>query len=130
MIRIFFLILFPAIISAADKHHEKEYVAVWCGQRGGVTEYVLPDKTRVDCLLPEYAVEFDYAKKWAESIGQALHYGAMTGRKPAVVLIIKDIEKEARYIKRLEDVAVKQGITVWAVRDYEIFPELISCPVE
>jgi hypothetical protein len=125
-----FAFILAFYLSSADTYHEKDYVAVWCAREGGVTEVVLADKTRVDCLLPEYAVEFDYAKKWAESIGQALHYGSMTGRKPAVVLIIKDIKKETRYIKRLEEVAAKQGIIVWAVRDYEIFPELISCPIE
>lgn len=32
-------------------------------------EYKNHDKTRVDCLTETHAVEFDFAKKWAESSG-------------------------------------------------------------
>lgn len=52
-------------------------------------EYKLEDNTRVDCLTPDYAVEFDFASKWAESIGQSLYYAQKTKRKPAVVLIMQ-----------------------------------------
>ena len=41
-----------------DKKHEKHYQAEWCADRG-VTEYVLPDRTRVDCLTEKHAIEFD-----------------------------------------------------------------------
>ena len=37
-----------------------------------------------------YAVEFDFAEKWAEAVGQALYYALKTGKKPAVVLIMED----------------------------------------
>lgn len=36
-------------------------------------EYVLPDRTRVDCLTDEYAIEIEFAENWAESIGQAMY---------------------------------------------------------
>jgi len=45
-------------------------------EAGGVIEYVLQDKTRVDCLTEEHAIEFDFANHWAESIDQALYYVA------------------------------------------------------
>jgi len=107
-------------LSAADTYHEKDYAAAWCAREGGITEYVLPDKTRVDCLLPGYAVEFDYGKKWAESIGQALYYGLMTHRAPGVVLIVTDPMKEFQFIARLRAVADIYGIRVWVIGD-EIF---------
>ena len=67
--------------------NEAYYVTNWCHPSFGQREFLLWDKTRVDCLTKDYAIEFDFAKKWAESAGQALYYGKMTGKKPAVVLI-------------------------------------------
>ncbi len=82
------------------KSHLKEadYVNMYCK---GIIEYQLPDRTRVDCLTDEYAIEYDWAKKWAESIGQAMYYSAMTGRKPAVAIIIKN-PYERVYIERIK----------------------------
>ena len=76
---------------------EADYVNMYCK---GIIEYQLPDRTRVDCLTEEYAIEFDWAKKWAESIGQAMYYSQMTGKKPAVAIIIKNPE-ERIYINRI-----------------------------
>ena len=52
----------------------------------------------------DMAVEFDFANKWAECIGQALYYGQKTNRTPACVLIIenptKDFEiRRTRYLR-------------------------------
>ena len=51
------------------------------------------------------AVEFDFANKWAESIGQALHYQYMTGRKGKVVLILENPQKQMCYFKRVENLS-------------------------
>lgn len=107
-------------LSSSDTHHEKDYVAAWCARESGITEYVLPDRARVDCLLKDYAIEFDFGKKWAESIGQALYYGLMTGRAPGVVLIVTDPLREFQFIARLRAVADRYGIRVWIVGD-EVF---------
>ncbi|WP_171018846.1 hypothetical protein ACONUD_00725 [Microbulbifer harenosus] len=53
-----------------------DYQLPWCETAGGVAEYVLPDRTRVDCLTETHAMEFDFAPKWAEAIGQALYYAS------------------------------------------------------
>lgn len=81
------------------KMQEKDYVNKYCN---GIKEYMLPDRTRIDCLTDEYAIEFDYAKKWAESIGQSLYYAKKTGKKPAVAIII-DGEKDLKYIQRIKE---------------------------
>jgi len=47
----------------------------------------LPDKSRIDCLTKDYAIEYDFSDKWAEAIGQSLHYGLIARKKPGVVLI-------------------------------------------
>ena len=33
--------------SKTHKYYEKDYQNVWCQANGGVSEYILPDKTRV-----------------------------------------------------------------------------------
>ena len=69
-----------------------------------VSDKRFQDKTRVDCLTKDYAIEFDFAKKWAESAGQALYYGKMTGKKPAVVLIL-EAPSDLKYVKRVEKIS-------------------------
>ena len=103
-------------------YHEAEYQKAWCDKRGGVMEYELPDKTRVDCLLPDLAVEFDFANKWAECIGQALYYSKMTGKQPACVLIMENGEKDLKYLKRLRKAAYKKGVNM---RTFTLKPEYL-----
>ena len=81
----------------------------------GRSEYRLDDGTRIDCLTDTHAIEFDFAKKWAESIGQALYYAMKTGKRAGVVLIIENAQKEQRYLKRLQSVACRYGISVWTL---------------
>lgn len=105
----------PEFATDIDKFREKDYVEAYCK---GQIEYKLKDKTRVDCLTDEYAIEFDWGKKWAESIGQSLYYAKMTGKKPAVALIIKS-PKELIYAKRIE--LVDKNIKVFVIKsnDYQ-----------
>ena len=74
-------------------------------------EYENKDKTRVDCLTKKEAVEFDFANKWHESIGQALHYGIMTGKKPMVVLILEN-QEQMKYYERIKKIAKKYRMKV------------------
>ena len=39
------------------KFYEKDYQNYWCRANGGVTEVILPDKARVDCVTKTHAVE-------------------------------------------------------------------------
>lgn len=98
-----------AVKSQDLKWHEKDYVNQYCD---GTVEYTLPDKTRVDCLTDEYAIEFDYAKKWAESIGQSLYYAKKTGKKPAVAIIISK-ESDKKYLQRIKD--AYEDITIFEI---------------
>jgi len=93
------------------KKNEKYYQTIMCNKLGGKIEYVLFDKTRVDCLTKKYAIEVDWAKKWAESIGQSLYYAEITHKKPAVGLIVGD-SKDQKYLKRLKRVANKLDIKI------------------
>ncbi len=117
--RIIFILLIPflfvACSSTQKKYHEKHYQTQLCDKLGGEMEVVLNDRTRVDCLTNEYAIEVDFAKKWAESIGQSLYYAHMTGRRPAVGLIVDD-GKDERYLKRLDVIARKYGIEIFVIK--------------
>lgn len=94
---------------------EKAYQEQWCKERGQV-EYVLPDKTRCDCLTETHAVEFDFGSKWAEAIGQSLYYSLQTGKRAGVVLILEGA-KDHKYWVRLNSII--QGfslpIDTWAI---------------
>ena len=85
-----------------EKLSEKDYVNLTCE---GKIEYVLEDSTRIDCLTDEYAIEYDWAKKWAESVGQSLYYSKMTNKKPAVAIILNS-DNDEKYIKRIEKIGL------------------------
>ncbi len=97
------------------KMKEAYYVSQWCRDDFGKTEFLLWDNTRVDCLTKDYAIEFDFAKKWAESVGQSLYYAKMTGKKPAVALILTDLS-DYRYVKRVE--RLDNGIKIFLVKAF------------
>lgn len=94
---------------------ESYYVNQWCTSDFGRKEAILWDMTRVDCLAKDYAIEFDFAKKWAESVGQALYYAKMTGKKPAVTLILTS-PTDYRYVKRVE--RLDNGLKIFLVKAY------------
>ena len=94
---------------------EADYQKAWCTSDFGKMEHVLPDRARVDCLTKDYAIEFDFAKKWAESVGQALYYGKATDRQPAVVLILEKPE-DIKYVNRIEK--IDAGIKIFLIKTY------------
>jgi hypothetical protein len=72
----------------------------WCKKVKGQEEVVLSDGSRCDCLTQTHAVEVEFAKKWAEAVGQSLHYSALTGKRAKILLIIKK-PKDMIYYTRL-----------------------------
>lgn len=89
------------------EHNEEAYQYAWCSAHNGTMEYENKDYTRVDCLTDKHAVEFDFANKWHESIGQALHYSVMTGKRAKVVLILDNPKAQMIYYKRIKKIAKK-----------------------
>lgn len=106
------IILLLPLAANASPHHEREYQENWCTLAGGTVEFVLPDRARVDCLTRTHAVEVDFARKWAEAVGQALYYSIETGKSPGILLIMEE-KGDERYLKRLMAVTGATGITVW-----------------
>jgi hypothetical protein len=91
---------------------EKDYQLAWCAQIGGQAEVRLADGTRVDCLTDEFAIEVDFAPKWAEAIGQSLYYAKLTGRRPGILLIMEK-PGDARYRQRLEQLQPDLKFHLW-----------------
>lgn len=106
-------------VQAKHLHYEKEYQQAWAEKNNAEVEVVLDDGARVDCVTEEYAIEFDFANKWAESIGQSLYYALKTDKKPAVVLIMENPEREEKYYNRLKTVADQYGITIFKMFSLE-----------
>jgi hypothetical protein len=77
----------------------------------------MPDNTRCDCLTKEYAIEFDFAEKWAEAIGQSLFYALQTNKKAGIGLIIEK-PKDYKFWLRLNSTIMhhKLPIRTWIVQ--------------
>ena len=100
---------------ASHLYKESYYQKKWCDSWHGVMEYRLSDDTRVDCSTKTYAVEFDFAPKWAESVGQSLYYAQETNKKPAIVLILEK-DSDFKYFKRTKKLAQKYDIQLWYMK--------------
>ena len=105
------LFLTPLQIQAKHLYKESVYQDYWCNKQGGILEYELNDKSRVDCLLPDMAVEFDFARKRDECLGQALRYSAYTKKPPACCLIIEK-KKDYKYYYQLRYTIQKKDLNV------------------
>lgn len=82
-------------------HSEASYQYAWAEKNNAVCEYHNDDGTRVDCLTDTHAIEFDFANKWAESVGQALYYQYKTGKRAKIILILENPQKEIIYFNRV-----------------------------
>jgi nucleoside 2-deoxyribosyltransferase len=102
--KVFLLLIcvFLATPAFAQDNPESYYRDKFCGNVGGQSEYPLPDGTRVDCLAQN---------KWAEAIGQSLHYARMTKRQPGIVIVVKTLP-DVRFLTRLVNVIVSQGLDI------------------
>ena len=118
------LIFFSFTLQANAKKKEKYYQDIHCSNIGGMAEYKLENKTRIDCLTDTRAIEHDFAHKWVECAGQAIYYAEKINiicdnlsddekeklpfsceyeKKPACALI--GTEKQfKRYIPRIETI--------------------------
>jgi len=106
---VLFLLSFTPLIAAGETESEAckrlapKYHTV-------AIDAVLPDESRVDLLSPTHAWEVDWAHKWSEGVGQSLLYSIWTGKKPGLILLVKDRRKEKHFILRAKLVCEKVGI--------------------
>lgn len=123
VILILIILVSPTTYSKEPKrrvYFEKDYQKYWCDKNCGTTEVISPDKARVDCVTDTHAIEFDFANKWAESIGQAIYYSVELEKKAGVVLIVEDKIKDQRYINRLLKANQKLNMDIWYIYPEDI----------
>jgi len=111
LITILLILIAGKAIAQPEKYYQEKYCK-------GVTEYVLHDRTRVDCLTEDHAIEYDFGKKWHQAIGQSLGYAFETGKKAGIVLIINK-DSHYKYWIKLNSVIdhYKLPIDTWIIRE-------------
>lgn len=106
------LLIFSATHAVAGTvQSESWYRDRWCAAAGGQREVRLDDGTRVDCLTGDLAIEFDFAQKWAEAIGQSLHYAHRTGKGAGIVFILKR-PGDVRYVTRAMEIIAAYSLPI------------------
>ena len=84
------LLLVEVLPTTSVAHDERQWQSQYC--EGMKLEKHLPSGGQVDCLSPEYAIEVEWAEKWAEAVGQSLYYADATARKPGIILLCEKSE--------------------------------------
>jgi len=103
------LLFFVGTCSAQELKTERDYQLHLNKIFQGKVEHRLQDNTRVDILTDDLAIEVDFASKWFEGIGQALHYAALTNKTPAVILIVEN-DQDEKYVTAALNVARKMSL--------------------
>lgn len=113
---LFLLLLLIPLLIGATKKKEIDYQKEWCEQRKGQMEVSMRNGTRCDCLTTNYAVEFDFASKWLEAVGQSLNYAHQSGRQAGIVLICRS-RKDVDKLGFLRDLIISYSlpIKVWSM---------------
>lgn len=105
------IIVSACMANAKSLHPEKWYQERWCKANCGRAEVVFEDQTRCDCVTSTHAIEFDFGAKWAEAIGQALHYSIQAEKKAGIVLILEK-PGDDRYWDRLKTIIDHFGLPI------------------
>ena len=112
-------LILSSSVEAKHLYREADYQASWCNYHKGTMEVELDDFTRCDCETRRNAIEFDFANKWAESVGQSLHYALKLHKKAGIVLIMENPEKDTYYLQRVLKLAKKYKIDVWTMKSLD-----------
>jgi len=100
-------------IARGRSEPEAKYQLRAAKRLGGKTEVVLFDGTRADIVTMSWAIEVDFADKWAEAVGQSLYYAAVTQKEPGIVLILENRGRDAKYVQRCLVLCHKLNIKLW-----------------
>ena len=112
------LLLFKLLVTLTlfGKQSERYYQEKFAREIGGQVEVVMKDGTRCDILTATHAIEVDFAKKWAEAIGQSLNYAMHTGKRPGVALIVL-APSDNKYVERVRKISSRYslGLTIYPI---------------
>lgn len=104
-------ILIPQIsLNVPDHSKENVWISALSKKINGKSEASV-DFGRADVLTETYAVEVDFFFKWKEGLGQALHYGSVTGLIPVVALITEEPPNN-ELLKQIESLCTSKGVKV------------------
>ena len=111
-----FLLLLILALPLLGKQSERYYQEKFAKEIDGRVEVVMNDGTRCDILTATHAIEVDFAKKWAEAIGQSLNYAMQTGKRPGVALIVL-YPSDNKYIERVRKISAEYslGLTIYPI---------------
>jgi len=115
---IFISTVFNCSPARKSSPREREFQKKWCLARGGRLEVVLSDNTRCDCVTPTHAIEFDFASKRLQALGQAINYSELTGLRAGIVLICKNSSDRRKYLlmkKLLSRIRKKYPVRLWEI---------------
>ena len=109
------LLLFVISCSTALADYPNE--VTWCRDNAerykAQNEVRLWDGSRCDFVTETEAIEVDWSYKWKEAPAQAVWYSIVLGKKPGIILLVKDMKKEAKYIYRATAVCEKLKIKLY-----------------
>ena len=109
---LFLLLALPLFGKQSERYYQEKFAR----EIGGQVEVVMKDGTRCDILTATHAIEVDFAKKWAEAIGQSLNYAIHTGKRPGVALILLS-PSDNKYIERVRKISAEYslGLTIYPI---------------
>ncbi len=93
------LILWATTAQCKRLMPEADYQEYWCQKNKGLIEVVLKNRSRIDCLTETHAIEFDFADKRDQAIGQSLRYAIATEKRAGIVLIIEKPSHEKYWLE-------------------------------
>jgi hypothetical protein len=121
----------PAVVTVSAARHPSEVevcrsIAMRPNWRAGVEERLHDDldgkhagQSRIDIITATHVYEADWAHKWPEAVGQSLYYAHQWAeehprdpRKPGIVLLVRDPERESHFVSRCRRVCDQYAITL------------------
>jgi len=115
LLLLFVLLLFGA---ATCPNREIYFKNIFCKYVNGKLNVPLDDyKNTVDIVTDTFAIDVEFASKWATSIGHSLYASTILNKKPAILLITYK-GYDGKYVDILMPIANKYNITVWVIDYY------------
>jgi hypothetical protein len=111
LLLLFVLLLFGASTCPNRKIHFKK---VFSESINGKLNVPLDYKNTVDIATDTFAIDVEFAPKWATSIGHSL-YAATKLNKKAAILLITYKDYDTNYVNILMPIANKYDITIWTI---------------
>lgn len=111
LLLLFVLLLFGASTCPNREIHFKK---VFSESINGKLNVPLDYKNTVDIATDTFAIDVEFAPKWATSIGHSL-YAATKLNKKAAILLITYKDYDTNYVNILMPIANKYDITVWTI---------------